>query len=90
MYCIIVLFVLHISSAFRIFFGVHIIKYFTIYTTRRYSTLRRPTSIFCGGLWPLAEAFFALWAIMLFLSILRHFLCPVVTMANSSSNLSNF
>ena len=44
--------------------------------TRRYSPLRK-------GLRPMAEAFFALWAkkapVMLFLLILGHFWCSVVT-----------
>ena len=35
---------------------------FPIIITRRYGLLRGPTSSSCGGLWPSAEAFFALWA----------------------------
>ena len=59
--------------------------------TRRYGG---PTSSSCGGLQPLAEAFFALWAqkepIMLFWLIFGNFWYPVVTLVTFSSNLSNF
>ena len=60
---------------------------------RRYSPPRRLTSSSCGGLQPLAEAFFAvqakkeLW--MLLWLITDHFWCSVVTSVTSSSNLSN-
>ena len=61
--------------------------------TRRYGPLRGPTSSSCGGLWPLAEAFFALWAkkelFMLFWPIFGNFWCPVVTMVTFSSNHGN-
>ena len=33
-----------------------------IHHTRRYGPLLGPTSSSCGGLWPLAEVFLALWA----------------------------
>ena len=55
--------------------------------------LRGPTFSSCGGLWPLAEAFFAPWAktpIMLFWPIFGNFWCLVVTLVTFSSYLSNF
>ena len=59
--------------------------------TRRYGPLRGPTSSSCGGLRPMAEAFFALRAkkelIMLFWPIFGNFWCPVVTLVTFSSNL---
>ena len=59
--------------------------------TRRYGLLRGPTSSSCGGLWPSAEAFFALRARKeLFWPIFGIFWCPVVTLVTFSSNLSNF
>ena len=52
------------------------------------------TSRSCGGLWPPAEAFFALWAkkelFMLFWLTLGHFWCSVVTSVTFSNNLSNY
>ena len=66
----------------------------TFRITRRYGPLRGPTSSSCGGLRPLAEAFFALRAkkelVMLFLPIFGDFWCPVETVVTFSSNLSNF
>ena len=60
--------------------------------TRRYSPLRGLTSTSCGGLWPSAEGFF--WAkkelLTLFVLMLGHFWCSVVTSVMFSSNLSNF
>ena len=48
----------------------------------------------CGGLRPLAEAFFALLSkkelIMLFWPIFCNFWCPVVTLVTFRRNLSNF
>ena len=62
--------------------------------TRRYDPLRGPTSSSCGGLQPLAKAFFALSAkkelSMMFWPILGDFWCPVVTVVTFSNNLSNF
>ena len=59
--------------------------------TRRYGPLRGPTSSSCGGLWPSAEAFFALHAvIMLFWPIFGNFWCPVVTLVTLSSNICIF
>ena len=55
--------------------------------TRRYGPLCGPTSSSCGGLWSLAEAFYAIWAKkMSLLYVFAHFwqfLVPI-------SNLGNF
>ena len=60
-------------------------------TTRRYGPLCGPTSSSCGGLRPLAEAFFGQKKelIMLFWPIFGNFWCPVVTLVTFSSNISN-
>ena len=59
--------------------------------TRRYGPLRGPTSSSCGGLRPLAQAFFRAKKelIMLFWPIFGIFWCPVVTLVTFSSNHSN-
>ena len=62
--------------------------------TIRYGPLRGPTSSYCGGLRPSAEAFLALRAkkelITLFWPIFGIFWCPVVTLVTFSGPLSNF
>ena len=62
--------------------------------TKMYGPLCGPSSSSCGGLWPSAKAFVALWAkkglFMLFLPILGYFRCSVVTSVTFSSNLNNF
>ena len=62
--------------------------------TRRFSPLCGPSSSSCGGLQPLAKAFFLLRAkkefFRLFVLILSYFWCSVVTSIIFSSNLSNF
>ena len=70
-----------------------LLKSISIAITRRYGSLRGPTSSVHGGLRPLTEAFFAIWAkkelIMLFWPIFGHFWRPVVTLVTFSSKLSN-
>ena len=67
---------------------------FELKYTRRYSPLCGLTSSSCRGLWPSAEAFFALLAkkglFMMFVLILGHFWYSVVTPVILGSNLSNF
>ena len=62
--------------------------------TKRYSPLRGLTSSSCGGLQPLAKAFFPLRAktefFTPFVLILSNFWCSVMTSIIFSSNLSNF
>ena len=62
--------------------------------TRRYGPLRGPTSSSCGGLWPLAKAFFALrpkkQLIKMFWPVFGDFWCSVVNFETFSSNLSRF
>ena len=57
---------------------------------RRYGPLREPTSSSCGGLGPLAEALFALWAkTSRFGPLYAIFLRTVITIVTFSSNLRN-
>ena len=62
--------------------------------TRSNSLLCRLSSRSCGGLRPLAEAFFVLWAkkkpFTLCVPIVGHFWCSVIFSAIFSSNLRNF
>ena len=63
-------------------------------SARRYSPIGGLTPSSGVELWPLAEAFFALLAktelLTLFVLILGHFRCSVVTSVTFSSDLSNF
>ena len=66
----------------------------SVQIARRYGHLRGLTSSSCGGLWPSTEAFLAVWAkkelFTLFVHILDHFWCSVVTCVMFFSNLNNF